>query len=155
MPTDSEVLAVINAAFGDVPKPDHFTNYTHCEECAEHDETLRMHDRDTLLVSHVRNPGWDPLCFTSPQGKAYYLPTLAKFALDPPSSQHGWYGDQLLFHLYADGAENEFIRYCNAAQRRAVAALLAHFVDTRASDFEALTREDELLRANEFWSSAA
>jgi hypothetical protein len=84
MPSDREVLAAINAAFGDVPKPDHFTNYTHCEECAEHDETLRTHDRDTPLVSHVDNPGWDPLCFTSPHGKAYYMPALAKFALDPP-----------------------------------------------------------------------
>ena len=80
-------------------------------------------------------------------GKAYYMPTLAKFAMDPPSSQHGWYGDQLLVHLYADGAQNAFIQYCNAEQRRAVAALLAHFVETRASDFAALTREDELSNA--------
>lgn len=155
MPTDSEVLAAIDAAFAGVSKPEHFTNYKHCEECAEHDETLRMHDRSTLLVSHVGNPGWDPLCFTSPHGKAYYMPTLARFALDPPTHQHGWYGDQLLFHLYADGADNALIKYCNAEQRTAVAALLAHFVETRASSIEALAREDELLRAYEFWAGAA
>ena len=82
------------------------------------------------------------------------MPALAKFAVDLPSSEHGWYGDRLLFHLYADGAGNDFIQYCNAEQRRAVAALLAHFGETRASNIEAVTREDELLRACEFWSNA-
>lgn len=102
---DADVLAAIDAAFETAIKPEHFADYRHCEECAEHDETLRSHDRDTLRVEHVNNPGWDPLCFCSEEGKAYYMPTLARFALAPLENEHDWYGCQLLFHLAGDGAK--------------------------------------------------
>jgi hypothetical protein len=154
MGTDDEILARIDAAFGDVPKPEHFTCYTHCEECAEHDETLRSNDRASLQVSHVGNPGWDPLCFASPAGKAYYMPALARLALAPPTREYGWYGDQLVFHLSSGGAQNAFLAYCSPAQRQAVAGLLAHFVETRAAEAEDCFGADDLLRAHDLWSAA-
>ena len=155
MKTDAEVLAAVDAAFGAVRKPHHFTNYQHCEECAEHDETLRSHDRDTLRVEHVNNPGWNPMCFCSVEGTAYYMPTLARFALAPPAHEYDWYGDQLLFHLAGDGANNSFYEHCNAAQRQAVAGLLAHFVEARPVQVEQSLSTDELLRTHERWSAAA
>lgn len=155
MLSEDDVLAAIDAAFGGVRKPEHFTDHTHCEECAEHDETLRTHDRGTLRICHVGNAGWDPLCFTSPQGKAYYMPTLARLALAPAREPYGWYGEQLLFHLYGDGADNAFVAYCNAEQRRAVAGLLAHFVATQAVLVDSLDLQDALLRAHGFWSNAS
>jgi len=153
MLVDTHVLKVIDEAFGGVAKPEHFTNYLHCEECAEHDETLRLHDRATLKIEHVENPGWDPLCFTSPEGKAYYLPTLARFALAPPTYEYSWYGDQLLFHLTSGGQYNEFLGYCTAEQRHAIALLLEHVITTHASAPEVLSSQDELLRAHELWST--
>lgn len=51
MTSDADLLARIDAAFADVGKPGHFTDYRHCCECAEHDETLRSHDRDSLAAA--------------------------------------------------------------------------------------------------------
>ena len=152
MDTDADVLAQVDAAFGHVGKPSHFTNYQHCEECAEHDQTLREHDRDTLGLDQLGNPGWDPLCFCTPEGKAYYFPTLARLSLRPPRSQYDWYGEQLLFHLYSGGAENDFLKYCSSEQRAAVVALLGHWVATRSQQLISESSADELLRAHELWS---
>ena len=52
-------------AFLAEPLPDHFTDYTHCCECAEHDELLRARDRETLALEDVGNAGWDPICFVT------------------------------------------------------------------------------------------
>jgi len=94
------LLSRIDAAFGAVPRPAHFTNHRHCEECADHDGLLRARDRQTLSLADVGNPGWDPLCFITPEGLAYYFPTLARLALAEPDALYGWYADQFLFHLY-------------------------------------------------------
>ena len=64
-PSDKTVLTKIIDAFASVAKPEHFTDYNHCEECAEHDELLRSRNRFSLQFADVGNPGWDPLCFTS------------------------------------------------------------------------------------------
>jgi hypothetical protein len=48
MSTDADVIARIDEAFGLVERPEHFTNFTHCCECAEHDGLLRSRDRETL-----------------------------------------------------------------------------------------------------------
>ncbi|MTW23069.1 hypothetical protein [Allochromatium palmeri] len=102
------LLLRIDAAFGTVPRPEHFTNYLHCEECAEHDGLLRARDRQTLSLADVGNPGWDPLCFITPEGLAYYFPTLARLALAEPDTLYGWYADQFLFHLYWGYRDNVF-----------------------------------------------
>ncbi len=81
MTTDKEILERINQAFAASPRPEHFTNHTHCCECFEHDKLLRSRDGDTLGMNDVGNPGWDPICFISPEGFAYYLPALARLTL--------------------------------------------------------------------------
>ncbi|MBT8769066.1 hypothetical protein [Metapseudomonas boanensis] len=152
MPTDAEALALIDAAFADAPRPVHFTDYRHCCECAEHDELLRSRDRSTLQHTDVGNAGWDPICFCSPEGIAYFMPALVRFALAQPNDQLDWYGWQLLFHLYQGGAYNTFLNACSAPQRQAIAALLAHLIDTRADLLELET--DDILQAHELWSNA-
>jgi hypothetical protein len=151
--TDAAVLAAIDAAFGPIPKPEHFTNFKHCDECAAHDELLTTRDRNTLQIQDVGYTGWDPLCFSSPDGIAYYMPALVRLALAPPTDQHGWYGDQLLFHLFSHAAENKFYKFCSEQQRRAVAMLLEHFVSMRTVVVDSLSGEDEFVRARKLWSS--
>ena len=148
------MLALIDIEFVSVPRPEHFTNHSHCCECAEHDQLLCSRDRNTLRVEDVNNPGWDPLCFCSPEGFAYYFPSLVRFALAEIKSQSGWYGDQFLFHLYSGFNENQFYRYCAPSQRRAVSVLLAHLIETRAEVIEAFAAPDEFLRCHELWSDA-
>jgi len=146
-----EVLRKVESAFASVSKPEHFTNHTHCEECAEHDSTLRNHDRSSLQLDHIDNPGWDPICFCSPEGKAYYLPSLIKFALEPGSS----YWQQLLFHLEGDGPNNDLVAFCSNDQRKAVASFLEYLLETHAVEIEQCQSTDELLRTHEYWSATA
>lgn len=155
MHSDATLIATVEEAYADVPRPEHFTNHQHCEECAEHDQTLLSCDRGTLSLEHVGNPGWDPLCFCTPQGKAYYMPSLVKLALAKKADSCAPYWQQLLFHLEGDGSGNSLISYCSLPQRQAVAAFLRHLVDTRAAEVELHNSTDELLRVYEYWASAA
>lgn len=149
--SDLAVLQNVQYAFSHRRKPEHFTNYSHCEECAEHDELLLSRDIHSLRIEDVR-PGWDPICFISPEGFAYYLPALIRLALSEPSEKWGWYGGQLLFHLCSDGVRNERILACTTGERRAVVSFLRHLVETRVEWLDAERKSDELLNAIEYWS---
>jgi hypothetical protein len=153
--TDREILDEIAREFAACPRPEHFTDYTHCCECYEHDEVLRSRDRDTLGAEDVGNPGWDPICFVTPEGFAYYLPALARLALSEPDPARDSYVSQLAFHLLYDGANNARWQHCTAGQRAAVAALLAHLIETRAALADEAYCADMLLEAFEVWSGAA
>ncbi len=150
---DVEIIADIDAAFGGAVKPEHFTNYDHCEECAEHDQLLRQRDRATLKIEDVGDPCWSPIVFTSPEGIAYYMPALVRLSLSPPTYGYDWFGDQLLFHLSYNDADNGFLRFCDARQRRAVAALLEYLMIVGADREDRLSDLDEFSHAREFWSS--
>lgn len=134
--------------FGKTPRPEHFTDYTHCCECAEHDETLRNASLDTLSYDHVR-PGWDPLCFITPGGFQYYFPALVRLTLE--GSGETYFIDQLIFHLELDGKRNaRYLRF-SPRQRRYVVKLLQHLVETRAREIEDNLDTDALFRAIEIW----
>jgi hypothetical protein len=126
MSGDADVISEIDRAFAACPKPEHFGNHTHCEECAEHDQLLRDRTRETLAIEDVGNVGWDPIAFSDSAGIAYYFPTLARLAISSCTYEYGWYGDLLLMHLTHQGSDNRLLRFCNVQQRRAVSHLLAH-----------------------------
>lgn len=96
MPTDASIVAAIRAAFGSTPRPTHFTNPSHCEECAEHNATLLAHTPDTITLEQLGNPGWDPICYVDTQGYHYYMPGLVRLAL---GRGRDFYLGQFLFHL--------------------------------------------------------
>jgi len=152
--SDHLVLLQFRQAFADCRRPQHFTNHTHCEECAEHDQVLRSRDIDSLRIEHVGNPGWDPICFISPEGFAYYLPALARLALAEPIEPHSWYGAQLLFHLCYDGTRNARLLACTPGQRLVVVDFLRHVVETRSELADNHSVSDDLLQAIEIWSEA-
>src|SRR4030095_12988382 len=89
----------------------------------------------------------DPICFTSPEGFAYYLPAFVRLALAEPIEPHGWYGSQLLFHLCSDGRRNERVLACTVQESRAVVAFLQHLVETRSQLADSYHRSDELFQA--------
>jgi hypothetical protein len=150
--TDAEVLSMLSAEFGQCKRPEHFTNFKHCCECAEHDELLRSRDRDTLRIADVGNAGWDPLCFTSAEGLLYYLPALARIALDGPTEKADWYAPQLHFHLTYQDEKNRILVASSPGQRRAVARLLRHIAETRAALCEQWDCREDLLLAAELWA---
>ena len=103
MLSEGEVIAAIDEVFGACEKPAHFTNYKHCEECAEHDELLRNHNRASLEIEHVGNLCWCPIPFASAEGVAYYFTRLARLSLDEPTHEYGWYAETLAIHLSSRG----------------------------------------------------
>lgn len=131
MPTDSEILAVVSEAFRDCPRPEHFTNYTHCEECEDHDRLLLSRDLESLGIEDVGSEAWDPLCFTSAEGFCYFMPALVRLALAEPSATYGWYLPHLLFHLTYEGGQNRHVLHCNARQKKAVESFLLHVAASR------------------------
>lgn len=152
MPTDAQVLRKVQEAFTGCPRPEHFTDFTHCEECAEHDEVLRSRDVDTIRIEDVGNAGWDPICFITTEGFAYYMPALARLALAEPIEPYGWYGDQLISHLCLDGRKNRRFMSCTPKQRHAIVEFLRHLVDTRSALADSHLCADELFQAIEIWS---
>lgn len=136
--------------FGNVPRPDHFTNHEHCCECAEHDATLRNETPDTLAYEKLQ-PGWDPFCFVTPAGFQYYFPALVRLALE--GSGHEYFIDRLLFHLEYDGDNNARYLQFSPQQRDYVVRLLHHLVDTRAGEIEANCDSDALFRVIEIWEA--
>ncbi|MBM0104190.1 hypothetical protein JM946_05510 [Steroidobacter sp. S1-65] len=150
---DQQVLHQIDQVFGEVPKPDHFTNHTHCSECEEHDSTLRMRTRETLRREDLGSSGWDPLNFSSAAGIGYLFPALARFALLPDacSRRHDWYGSQLLFHLSFEAGSNRFLAWCSPRQANAVYDLLCHLAATRLHNIEDYGQEALLRTALDAW----
>ena len=121
---DSHVLSTVERAFENVLRPDHFTDFMHCEECAEHEQTLNSCTPETIGMDELGNPGWDPICFITIPGFHYYMPGLARLAF----ARENFYLGQFLFHL-----DNERIASFSAAQRNAVRDFLK-FVRDRALD---------------------
>ena len=154
MLSDAEIIEHTKQAFSSAGRPEHFTDFTHCEECLEHDELLRSRDLDSLKLEDVGNPGWNPVCFITPQGFRYYFPALARLALADPTYEFDWYLPQLLFHLTYDGPQSPHLQFCSRQQRRAVAAFLRHMAESRRKRVADARCGDELQRAVELWDVA-
>ena len=135
------------------PKPEHFTDYRHCCECAEHDETLLGFDVDSIGLDQLGNPGWDPLCFSSPEGMIYYMPALIRLTVDTIAKPQERYLDQMLFHLIKDGPRNSLVSACNEEQRTFIAQFLEYLIAEHAEQIASqVFTSDDLLRAHEIWS---
>jgi hypothetical protein len=135
-----------------VPKPEHFTNHRHCCECAEHDETLLTYDVNTIGGEQLGNPGWDPLCFVSPEGFLYYMPALIRITLDTMAKPQERYLDQLLFHLMHDGKDNRIVRACSPEQRAFIAGFLEYLMETYSAAIDECTYAEDMLKAYDIWS---
>jgi hypothetical protein len=131
-----------------VPKPAHFTNYRHCCECAEHDDTLVASDVDAIGLQQLGHPGWDPSCFAAVEGLLYYLPALIRLTLETMDTSQERYLDQLLFHLMRDGKDNDLVRACSPAQRAFIAGFLTHLMEQYSVEIdEGVFRSADMLKA--------
>lgn len=151
-PEDTAALGKVRRAFEGCRRPEHFTKFEHCDECAEHDQTLLARDPDSLRIEDVGNPGWEPICHTAPEGFAYYLPGLARLVFDEPPYGYHWYGCQFLWHLIYEGPANARYQHCSPEQRKAVAELLQHLIENRAEQLEAECVVVDAIRAYQIWN---
>ena len=143
---DLEALKKINDAFGATPRPEHFTDYHHCPECAEHDELLRSRNLETLSRADVGNVGWDSIYSVTYQGFEYWMPALARLVLEPEIEQYDWYLPQLLFHLNDRGA-------ASPQQYNAVTQFLVHIKDTRPALIDKYDVKEELKNTIDLWAN--
>jgi len=95
------ILDEVRRAFRGVPRPAHFVDPSHCEECAEHDATFLVHTPETIGLEQFGDAGWDPICFLSEQGYAYYMPALARIVLSAPAEYLGAFLSHLSPHRIA------------------------------------------------------
>jgi len=133
-------------------RPEHFTNHEHCEECAEHDQTLLSSDFDTIGLDVLGNPGWEPICFTSAEGKKYFLPAFVRLSLETVDDE--FYFDQFLFHLEGNGADNDFYLSCSTEQREFVASFISYMIENYSEQIESNFSTDEALKSYEIWSKS-
>ena len=120
-----EVMAEIDSAFGDIAKPQHFTNFAHCRESLEHDDVLRSQTVKTIARSDLGNVGWNPMTFANGLGRAYYFPALARYAAIPSDwPQRDSYIDLLACNLGGDPKANKLFQFCNSRQREGIASLM-------------------------------
>lgn len=117
-----EVLAQIESAFSNVRRPQQFVDASHCEECAEHNETLSKCDRDSIGLKELGNAGWDPMCFVNPHAFKYYFPSMVRLAFDDKTNNE--YLNQFLFHITYEGNESRFFEHFDSQQVSAVADLM-------------------------------
>lgn len=153
MSMDKDIIAMVRSVFETESRPEHFTNYLHCDECTEHDELLRRRDRNSLRIEDINNPGWDPVCFLTTEGWLYYLPALVRLAMESEKKEGDWYLPQLLFHLVEDGKENRRIKNCNNTQRKAIVTFLWHIVRTKENLIAQYNIDNHLQMAIEIWSN--
>lgn len=150
--SDQSILTQVDSAFAGVVKPEHFTDYAHCDECSEHDHTLRARTRTSLRRCDLGNGGWDPITFSSAEGIGYLFPALARFALLPDVwRENSWYACQFLSHMAWDGCKNRFLAWCAPVQRSAVHSLLEYLSATRGEAVAQHSSQDDLQAALAAW----
>jgi len=131
-------------------KPRHFTNFNHCDECAEHDATLTNTDVKRITLDELGHPGWDPICFCNDDGKRYYTPAFIRLSL--ASLEDDFYFEQFLFHLNADGAQNSYYQSCSLTQRQFLADFIEFMINTHSKQIENYLCTDDALSAYQIWS---
>ena len=151
MTTDADILERVQQAFAGCRRPEHFGNFTHCEECAEADELLRSRDVHTLCIGDVALPS-SLMSYISPEGFAYFFPALVRLTLAEPDDFYGWYGSELFYCLRSDGRRNDRFLAFTPEQRRVVVEFLHHVAETRARLADSELCTDELFQAIEIWS---
>lgn len=119
-----EVLAEVQEAYADLPRPEMFIRGTcKCSECLEHEQEMQSFSPQDLPFEKLNNPGWDPICFASDEAFAYLVPGLVKLALNPANE----YVSQFVFHLNCSGRIDIFTKRQTKALIRVLDYLSENF----------------------------
>lgn len=136
--------------FGKVPRPEHFTDHTHCCECAEHDEVLQKFTPGTIVREALGHPGWDPMTATTDAGFRYYLPGLIRIVLTTSGDDD--YIGQFVSLVVRDGPRNSRWLACTKPERAIVHKALQVLLEDRTGEIDDWVDADRLLQAIEIWS---
>ena len=124
MANKDTILADINRAFGNFPRPQAMVrNPNHCDECADHESVMQAVTPQNVSLIEVGSPAWDPVCYLTDEAFGYFMPGLVRLALDENE-----YLDQLFFHV-----ENRYSAL-NASQCRAILQVMDYIGDAMLAD---------------------
>lgn len=149
MPDATDIIESARTVFAGIERPAHFTNHTHCCECAEHDEELQPFTPDDLTLEALGNMGWDPITFCTDQAFRYLLPGLIRIVLTEDGEEN--YYEQFLWHVTPQGEYNRHAA-CSTEERIVVAQALAWLLENRSAEIEREMCSTELLYALETWT---
>lgn len=155
--TAQELCAHVRAVFADAPRPEHHTNYEHCEECREHDDLMRSRELDTLELADVDNPGWNPVCFLSAEAFRYWFPAFARLCCLPPAEELSYLPEFLFFLGPVEGDSSGVSRQTalfSPTHRRAVLTFLRWNAEHMAGLLEGTCYQQNLADALAFWEAA-
>ena len=133
------------------PKPEHFTDFDHCEECLDHDLTLVNSDVDSIGFDELGNPGWDPICYVEAEGFIYYFPAFVRLCVNSNHDQS--YISQFLFHLSYDGKNNRYTLAFSAEQRTFTLKFLNYLAEAKIDTITLYGDEEMLSSTIEIWAS--
>jgi hypothetical protein len=145
-----EIKLYVEQVFSGNAVPENYTNRDHCDECAEHDETLRSYTPKSIGLEQLGNAGWDPICFVLPKAFKYYFPALVRLSLD--SEGANGYLDQFLFHVTYQGEDSRFFKHFSNAERGATLEVLQYIESNMDDLVHEWNLENELKEAIGLWS---
>jgi len=108
-----------------------------------------LHSRtpESLELDDVNNSSYDPWTECLVQGKAYYLPAMARLALGQPvEGELERYAELLASNI---GQDRKLFDFCSEAQRSAILAFLDHLLTSRKQMHSVYTKEIILLFARQ------
>jgi len=146
----TDIQTRVKEVFASNAAPEKYTDRNHCEECAEHDETLRTFTPETIGIDQLGNPGWDPICFVLPDAFKYYFPALVRLALEAEGLNS--YLEQFLFHVTYQGENSRYFKYFSKAEREAALDVLRYIRSSMKRPVKEWGLESELDEAIELWS---
>lgn len=152
MATNATWVHLAKQVFG-ASKPQHSTSYTHCCECFEHDEILRLADVDRIGLQEIGSAAWDPRCFSSPAGIKYYLPARIRLTLDNIETLETNYLEQFLNHLILDGEGNRLVSACDLEQKEFVVKFRRHLIENHRPATDETMSSNDVSRALKIWSA--
>src|SRR5690242_17899206 len=132
------ILAAIDQAFGDLPRPKTMVrNPNHCDECSDHEAVMQAVTPQTITLKEIGNIGWDPVCYLTDEAFCYFMLGFARIALAKPGS----YLFQFFLHLNYEPSSR--IDAFNREQRRAVKQLVDYIGETMPDKVTANMIDDE------------
>lgn len=106
-----EFVEQARVVFGKARRPKHFTSL-HCDECIEHDEEMRPFNNDTLTLKPLGHPGWNPICFLTPEAFRYFMPGLIRIQIEelmtPAEQNHGFWNLFLIDYSLSAAESTQF-----------------------------------------------
>ena len=150
--TKSKIISNLYSTFALRIRPDHFTKFDHCPECAEHDESLRSLGLNEIGPIQVGHSGYGPISFLTAEALAYCMPRFLEMVLMDENNDQGddFIGD-FIWHLAPTEDFDRFSGYTNK-ERTAVLDTLDYIYESMHGVVKRNSVERELEDAILYWS---